>query len=85
MFGTTGFAEVLVILAVALLVLGPSRLLTVLRYASLILRKGRILYLRVADEVERQMRLDEMLKNNIRPAAPTKKTRNQRKKKKVDK
>lgn len=82
MFGTTSFAEVLVILAVALLVLGPDRLLTVLRYAGLILRKGRILYARVVDEVERQMRLDEMLKNNALSETTTKKPRAQRKNKK---
>ncbi len=61
MLGTTGFFEILVILAVALLVLGPRQLFVLIRQTGLILRKIRILYTRVTDEIDRQVRLDEML------------------------
>ena len=61
---SVGLFEVIIVLAVALIVLGPDKLFTSIRYLGLILRKLRLFYSQVTDEFDRQLRLDEMLKND---------------------
>ena len=62
--GSIGFFEILLVLTVALLVLGPAKLLVAARYMGLTVRKGRSFYTKVIDEFDKQLRLDETIKNS---------------------
>ena len=62
--GSIGFFEILLVLTVALLVLGPAKLLVAARYMGLTVRKGRGFYTKVIDEFDKQLRLDETIKNS---------------------
>ena len=53
-----------------MLVLGPRQLFVLIRQTGLILRKVRILYTRVTDEIDRQVRLDEMLNSGKKKPKP---------------
>ena len=59
-----GFFELLLLFAVALLLLGPSRLLVAARYCGLFARRMRVLYARVMDELDQQLRMDEMARHS---------------------
>ncbi|MBE8182695.1 MAG: hypothetical protein HAW61_04145 [Candidatus Portiera sp.] len=59
-----GLFEIILTLSLALVILGPDKLFVVARYLGLMLRKLRVLYAQLTDEFDKQLRLDEMLKND---------------------
>ena len=72
-----GLFEILLVLSLALVILGPDKLFVLVRYLGLMLRKLRVLYTQVTDEFDRQLRLDEMLKSGPlqSPKKPSKKSK----------
>jgi sec-independent protein translocase protein TatB len=58
-----GFSEILVIAVVALLVLGPERLPKIARFAGLWLRRARMQWNSIKDELENELSDDELLRN----------------------
>ena len=69
-----GFFEIGIILFLSLIILGPHRMLIAARYSGLMWRKLRVLYNRIMDELDLQLRLDEMNQHK-----PPKKTKDQEK------
>lgn len=55
-----GFGEILVILVILLLVVGPERLPTVARTAAVWIRKARRLLAQVKHEVEQELQAEEL-------------------------
>ncbi|MCH9666059.1 MAG: hypothetical protein K0U41_09485 [Gammaproteobacteria bacterium] len=72
-----GLFEILLVLSLALVILGPDKLFVLVRYLGLMLRKLRVLYTQMTDEFDRQLRLDEMLKSGPlqSPKKPSKKSK----------
>jgi sec-independent protein translocase protein TatB len=64
-----GFWEVFLLFIVGLVVVGPERLPTVARTAALWVNKARRMAAEVRDEVERELRVEE-LKRSISQQAP---------------
>lgn len=60
-----GFSEIILILVVALVVLGPERLPTAARYAGLTLRRIRAHWFSIKSEFENEI-ADEQLKTSLR-------------------
>lgn len=65
-----GFTELLVIAVVALVVLGPERLPKATRFAGLWVRRARVQWHSVKDELERELAADE-LKRSLDAARQT--------------
>ena len=65
-----GFFELVLLFVLILLVLGPQRMLLLARYCGLFVRKARVIYTQVIDEIDQQLRLDETIRS-----AKTKKAR----------
>lgn len=61
-----GFFEVVLLFVLMLLVLGPQRMMLLARYGGLFVRKARVLYAQVVDEIDQQLRLDEMAQHNAK-------------------
>lgn len=61
-----GFFELGLIVVLSLVVLGPQRMMVAARYCGLYWRKFRILYTRTMDELDQQLRLDEMTRHSAR-------------------
>ena len=61
-----GFLEIGLIIVLSLIVLGPRRMFVAARYGGLAWRKLRILYGQIVDEVDQQLRLDEMERDGRR-------------------
>lgn len=78
-----GLFEVVVVMTVALLILGPDKLFVAIRYVGLLVRKLKMIYGQVTDEFDHQLRLDEMLKND--QAIKPKSTRTTKSKSKTSK
>jgi len=64
-----GFGELVLIFVIALIVVGPERLPRVARTAGLWIRKARRIIAEVRDEVERELRVEE-LKRSITQQGP---------------
>jgi sec-independent protein translocase protein TatB len=58
-----GFSELLIIAVVALVVLGPERLPKAARFAGLWLRRARVQWNSVKDELERELAAEEFKRN----------------------
>jgi sec-independent protein translocase protein TatB len=65
-----GFWEILLVLVIALIVVGPERLPKLARTAGLWIGKARSIVASVRAEVERELRVEE-LKHSIQSQAPT--------------
>ena len=68
-----GLFELGLIAALALIVLGPQRMLVAARYCGLFWRKFRVLYTQIIDELDQQLRLDEMARHHKKKNKPSKK------------
>ena len=69
-----GFFELLLLFVVALLILGPQKMMVVARYCGLFVRRMRVLYAQVTDEIDQQLRLDEMARHSVSSEAVKKNT-----------
>lgn len=69
-----GFFELVLLFVLVLLVLGPQRMLLMARYCGLFIRKARVIYTQVIDEIDQQLRLDETIRHSGH-YAKTKKTK----------
>jgi len=74
-----GFFELVLLFVLILLVLGPQRMLQLARYCGLFIRKARVVYAQVIDEIDQQLRLDETIRHNVHSAKPKKIKPNQKK------
>ena len=58
-----GFSEILLVAVVALLVLGPEQMLSLLRNLGLWIRRFRVYSARMKDDIDKELNLDEMRKH----------------------
>ena len=58
-----GFSEILLVAVVALLVLGPEQMLSLVRHVGLWLRRFRIYSAQVKDDIDKELNLNEMRKH----------------------
>ena len=58
-----GFSEILLVAVVALLVLGPEQMLSLLRNLGLWVRRFRVYSARVKDDIDKELNLGEMRKH----------------------
>ncbi len=62
-----GFTELLLVLVIGLLVLGPERLPKVARTAGMYLRRARQTWSSVKTDIERELAADELKKSMLNP------------------
>ena len=58
-----GFSEILLVAVVALLVLGPEQMLSLLRNLGLWIRRFRVYSARMKDDIDKELNLGEMRKH----------------------
>ena len=58
-----GFSEILLVAVVALLVLGPEQMLSLLRNLGLWVRRFRVYSARMKDDIDKELNLGEMRKH----------------------